>query len=352
MPLTKEFGKLWSFPPGEKKIIMANALAKGVVGWYSSLVVGLGSKHTYVLPGGGEMEAIFRITPTLFSLYEASEFSFYYGDRIKPEEYEKDNLILIGGPRSNPVVDRTLAELGKEKEAEELMVKVETDLSSVQLPSGEILESKIENHLVKSDIGYIVKAPSPFNPDKLVFIMCGRRTFGTGACGALLEYPPAVKEIVGKYGEGRFELVFSVNFLSYNPIEQSIELKYPDFLRGKSINRPMYQLGLHYNIFDARLGISSEDSYTSFESPNSLSTPMNAKLRSWLRERAKSHQIDLSEEEEQGLIDVSMSGFDRIRQEIHEKAESIAKHIGLKDSSDIYVALVKEWARRVEKESE
>ncbi len=236
--------KVWSFPEGKKRIIMANALGTGTIGkvakfLLTSSLTRYGHREYYVLPGGGDTAALYYVRPTLFTLFPPKDFSLDFGDDVKFEDYKDDNLILIGGPRSNPVTADALIKLeGK------LQHKISKGMDNIDLLSGEQLTSLIERRHVTLDCGFILKHPSPFNPKKLLFVLAGTRTYATAACGAVLEYDPVLFSIVDHIGEEPFEIVFAAHLENHSPSVTAIEVKDPDFLNGIRIDSPFNKLGL------------------------------------------------------------------------------------------------------------
>ncbi|MBI4439748.1 helix-turn-helix domain-containing protein [Candidatus Woesearchaeota archaeon] len=99
--------------------------------------------------------------------------------KLDTEVHEKDlndnNLIIIGGPRVNTI---------SEKANRKLPVMFE-DSAVVSKVSGKTYQS--------DEIGFIVKAKSPFNPDKQILVVAGKRHSGTKA--AIIAFLKNFREI-------------------------------------------------------------------------------------------------------------------------------------------------------------
>ncbi|HLC64728.1 MAG TPA: helix-turn-helix domain-containing protein [Candidatus Nanoarchaeia archaeon] len=103
------------------------------------------------------------------------KFNVKLDTEVREKELENSNLVIIGGPRVNMV---------SEKVNRKLPVRFE-DSSIVSKVSGKSYQS--------DEIGFIVKAKSPFNPDKQILVVAGKRHSGTKA--AIIAFLKNFREI-------------------------------------------------------------------------------------------------------------------------------------------------------------
>lgn len=99
---------------------------------------------------------------------------------VREDELEGNNLIIIGGPVVNRVMGRINAKLPVRFDKDEHW-SIKSTLSGTSYPTDES--------------GLIVKAKSPFNPEKSVLVVAGKRHSGTrAAIVAFLKHFNEIKE--------------------------------------------------------------------------------------------------------------------------------------------------------------
>ncbi|WP_338684021.1 hypothetical protein QD712_26090 [Streptomyces acidiscabies] len=130
------------------------------------------------------------------------------------------NLILVGGPHSN----RVTAEVVQRLPLTYTFGPVEEhDARITDARTGEILSPDItpDNQLAV-DLGILVRAPNPFQPDRHIVILAGSFGFGTSAAARLLSDPEFLNHPLVS-GGSPFEAAFSVEVVGGEP--QRIDLK-------------------------------------------------------------------------------------------------------------------------------
>ena len=104
------------------------------------------------------------------------KFNVKLDTEVRDEDLE-NNLILIGGPVVNKIVEKVNSKL------------------PIKFEDGNI-KSTISNETYPQDeCGLIVKAKSPFNKDKYVLVVAGKRFSGTRA--SIIAFLKAFKKIIG-----------------------------------------------------------------------------------------------------------------------------------------------------------
>ncbi len=98
---------------------------------------------------------------------------------VREQDLRENNLIVVGGPIVNRVTELLNAKLPVRFE-KEIHFAVKSHITGKVYPSDEI--------------GLIVKARNPFNPDKYVLVVAGKRYPGTRA--AILAFTNHFSEIV------------------------------------------------------------------------------------------------------------------------------------------------------------
>jgi DNA-binding transcriptional ArsR family regulator len=140
--------------------------------------------------------------------YAAIDLALYLGSFLKKveinykldtqidEEDLKNNLILVGGPKANMVVDK----LNK-------FLPIYFDEKN----DWQIVSTLTKTVYRDEDVGLIIKMKNPFNPKNYVFLFCGRRFKGTRAATlALIKHSKELEER-NKFKDGIARVVRGVD---------------------------------------------------------------------------------------------------------------------------------------------
>jgi DNA-binding transcriptional ArsR family regulator len=140
--------------------------------------------------------------------YAAIDLALYLGSFLKKveinykldtqidEEDLKNNLILVGGPKANMVVDK----LNK-------FLPIYFDEKN----DWQIVSTLTKTVYRDEDVGLIIKMKNPFNPKNYVFLFCGRRFKGTRAATlALIKHSKELEE-GNKFKDGIARVVRGVD---------------------------------------------------------------------------------------------------------------------------------------------
>ncbi|MDT7858521.1 MAG: helix-turn-helix domain-containing protein [Candidatus Aenigmarchaeota archaeon] len=140
--------------------------------------------------------------------YAAIDLALYLGSFLKKveinykldtqidEEDLKNNLILVGGPKANMVVDK----LNK-------FLPIYFDEKN----DWQIVSTLTKTVYRDEDVGLIIKMKNPFNPKNYVFLFCGRRFKGTRAATlALIKHSKELEE-ENKFKDGIARVVRGVD---------------------------------------------------------------------------------------------------------------------------------------------
>lgn len=116
----------------------------------------------------------------IFGLFCSKSFECYRLDtEIKKEELEK-NLILVGGPKSNIIVDK---------------INYKLPIYFNEKSDFDLISTKTNSIYKQDEAGAIMLIKNPFNKEKNCLIIAGKRYVGTRAATlALIKYPYFFKE--------------------------------------------------------------------------------------------------------------------------------------------------------------
>ncbi|MFA5414402.1 MAG: hypothetical protein WC295_02810 [Methanoregula sp.] len=118
------------------------------------------------------------------------------------------SLFMIGSRKSNPPAGKMMAKVLKGKdpywtfdpagdvpEKGDWRVMLYKHLKGEKLPQKGTVGTFQDKQIWKEDYGIIIRAPHPLHPDRLVLIMAGAHSLGTGAACIAATYSPCIKEI-------------------------------------------------------------------------------------------------------------------------------------------------------------
>jgi transcriptional regulator with XRE-family HTH domain len=105
------------------------------------------------------------------------------------QEHLTANLVLVGGPRSNTIVRRVLAEL-------DVPIKISitrhldgSKTKRIVLPDGKELEPLFDDGVLTRDLALVVTGTNPFESARKVMIFAGLHSYGNhGAVAALVQH--------------------------------------------------------------------------------------------------------------------------------------------------------------------
>jgi hypothetical protein len=120
------------------------------------------------------------------------------------------NLYLIGSPKVNPVVRELFPKIQKNKrpnwilgsrpgepeEGDHIVRLYENEKSEDNWIKGEFIEDKLKHSFIHTlDHGIIIRGPHPKNPNRIVLIMAGPHSLGTGAACLAATRSSLIREI-------------------------------------------------------------------------------------------------------------------------------------------------------------
>jgi DNA-binding transcriptional ArsR family regulator len=140
--------------------------------------------------------------------YAAIDLALYLGSFLKSPEINykldtqinesdlKKNLILVGGPKANIIVDK---------------INKFLPIYFDEKNDWQIISTLSKNVYRDDDIGLVIKMKNPFNPENYVFMFCGKRFKGTRAATlALIKHARELEEGT-KFKDGTARIVKGVD---------------------------------------------------------------------------------------------------------------------------------------------
>ncbi|WP_103501588.1 MULTISPECIES: hypothetical protein [Streptomyces] len=159
--------RTWRFPDEAGRLVMVVS---------SSAEVDTG-QYTRPTTGVGQVRAMSLLVPRLARAYREVDLQqVSLSERLPGRDLESD-LLLLGGPKTNEITGRALAEIPG------LPLTVS---GNVITWDGSRHEGVVATERVVRDFGYVVRAPSPFAPGRRLVIVAGSHTFGTVAAARWL----------------------------------------------------------------------------------------------------------------------------------------------------------------------
>ena len=209
----KYYRQVWNFSKGGVRLVVADLPVP-----QPDCTTGVGQLlGTSVIMS--VIQSLYYCSPETLKI-ESSNHAMAHG------EYERCNLVLLGGPITNLVTRRVLNET-------ELGEKLTWNFSDHTLyrqisepgVKEEYTADVVKDDWVHHDFGLVVKAPSPFSPQRLIYILAGCRSFGTYAAAASLVSLKSVKKIARYSGDRSFEGVVRIDIDdTANPVPRTIKV--------------------------------------------------------------------------------------------------------------------------------
>jgi len=131
----------------------------------SLIVIGSPDPHGKYLAQASDGSAAIDLALYLGSFLKETKLCYKLDTQVKQNEL-KENLILIGGPKANMILERINEKLP-------IYFDVENDFNLVST-----LSKKVYN---QDEVGIIIKVKNPFNPNKKILVLSGKRFKGTRA---------------------------------------------------------------------------------------------------------------------------------------------------------------------------
>jgi len=133
-----------------------------------------------------DADALFDSTLGLVNLYPGVKIKRIYSIDFQEGGFLNNDLLVVGGPDSNRVTQRTLEGLDESfpftyEECDEPFDFILKDKTS-ELE----LKKKFEGNTVRKDYGFFLKTPNPLSPDRNVLILTGMGADGTLGCSRAL----------------------------------------------------------------------------------------------------------------------------------------------------------------------
>jgi hypothetical protein len=162
--------RTWRFPDdaGQLTVVVA-----------SSADVDTG-RYTRPTTGVGQVRAMSLLVPLLVRAYRNVDLQQVSLSAQTPGRDLESDLLVLGGPKSNEIAERTLTALAALRG---LPLRVRGNVITWE---GTPYQGEVAEERVVKDYGYVVRADSPFAPGKRVVVVAGSHTFGTVAAARWL----------------------------------------------------------------------------------------------------------------------------------------------------------------------
>jgi hypothetical protein len=134
-------------------------------------------RYTRPTTGVGQVRAMSLLVPLLVRAYRDVDLQQVSLSAHTPGRDLESDLLLLGGPKSNEIADRALRALPG------LPLTVRGNLITWD---GTGYQGEVTEDRVTRDYGYVIRAASPFAPDRRVVVVAGSHTFGTVAAARWL----------------------------------------------------------------------------------------------------------------------------------------------------------------------
>jgi hypothetical protein len=180
-------------------------------------------------PGVGEVETLPGIRYMINRLI-LPEYISMQSWNDAPEDWKSHNLILVGGPRANPITQEVLEAIGEQSE-----FTLDTERL---LWEGKVYAPEKEEGKVQKDYGVIVKAQSPFKEGRLIFVIAGCHSLGTSAGAALISTIELGRQIAKLYDKGSFQILFQTKAFNAEAMSKTIEIILPTEFSGHKFLNP------------------------------------------------------------------------------------------------------------------
>lgn len=191
---------------------------------------GEGNVSIIVSVGVGTTEALARVVSLLGRLVRRECISVSL-EKAAPDGWRSENLVLLGGPQGNAITGEVLKQL-------EGSLDFTFDGTTLRLNGEPYRAKKTEKGQVETDYGIIMKAQSPFSPQRMVFVAAGCNLLGTYAGAALLSMRSSMGQLSAHYGTGPFQVSFEVQAFDEDLMSKSIRIVSPCELRGMRFANP------------------------------------------------------------------------------------------------------------------
>ncbi len=202
---------VWGFPTAAARIIISK----------------LPSEEYSNMAGVGEALSLSLLLPILDLVYAKSYAVIPSVGSATPDlpDYQECNLILLGNPLTNQVTKMVLEMYRSSGILTSDFGFVNDELFVPQI-GGMRYKPVIatDPKYVEIDYGLILKAPSPFRPDRTVMVLSGCRTFGTHAATACVVASEYTRRISKAFGKGSFIGVAEARMSSSNPLADEISI--------------------------------------------------------------------------------------------------------------------------------
>lgn len=123
--------------------------------------------------GIGQVRALALLAPSLMRAYRDIDLErVRMSSQPLGHEFESD-LLILGGPKNNAYAEMVMGALSER-------LPFHLDYPTIRWGSTEY-ESVVEGGVVKTDVGYVIRAVNPVSPSHRLVIIGGLHTYGTTA---------------------------------------------------------------------------------------------------------------------------------------------------------------------------
>jgi len=161
----------------------------------SIIVVSSPDPHGKYAASSSDGYAAIDLALFIGSFLEEANINYKLDTQIKEEDLEK-NLILVGGPKANIIVEK---------------INKFLPIYFDEKNEWQIVSTLTKNVYRDEDVGIVIKMRNPFNEKNFVFLFCGKRFKGTRAATiALIKHAKEIEE-GNKFKDGIARIVKGVD---------------------------------------------------------------------------------------------------------------------------------------------
>ena len=183
---------------------------------------GIESPSGETVTGAGEFLAIVPMIGCLSAMYDPGSIRVLLSNEVSvsfANEWQKQNLVLLGGPRVNPIAHRVMEYLELPYRFEEDALTDRADRVRWEA------EMDLEGNptVLIRDWALAAKKENPFAAGKRVYIMAGLHSCGTSAAASAMFSPPAVALLNDSADPESFALLIEASRVGMGTIFRVVE---------------------------------------------------------------------------------------------------------------------------------
>lgn len=154
----------------------------------NNLIVVSGNLNDRYEVGPKDADALFDSTIGLTNLYPGTKVKRLYSIDFSENDYQNNDLLVIGGPDSNRIAEEILDEIDSSFPFSYDEIEEPDFFELRDKNSGQIYRRKYDGETLTADFGFFLKVPNPYNTNKNVIIITGIGAEGTFGCSKALPF--------------------------------------------------------------------------------------------------------------------------------------------------------------------